>query len=171
MFPNPWVYKAVWRHQICEFYQNVTGRLVFMIVFGIHCNFFILLPIWLKTYRSNVFLFFTRQNMRARKVGRVWEVLRVRAQSGTQFVQACKERNLKWFNRYFSNRKQLIEFSNENTDLEVIPCEVPQVSIHGRLLFLLFVSDLKNQTNLLDPIMFTDDTASCRTFQKWDFKR
>ena len=58
-------------------------------------------------YRSNVFLFFTRQNMRARKVGRVSEVLRVRAQSGTQFVQACKERNLKWFKQHcLGNKKQ-----------------------------------------------------------------
>lgn len=104
--------------------------------------------------------------MRARKVGRVSEVLSVRAQSGTQFVQVYKKSNLKWFNRYFSNRKQLIEFSNENIDLEIIPCEVPQVSILGRLLFLLSVNGLKNQTNLLDPIMFPDDTASCRTFQE-----
>ena len=50
-----------------------------MIVFGIHCNFFIVLPTRLKTCRSNGFLFFTRQNVRARKVGRVSEVLRTRA--------------------------------------------------------------------------------------------
>ena len=39
-----------------------------MIVFRIHCNFFIVLPIRLKTYRS-VFLFFIRQIGRARKIG------------------------------------------------------------------------------------------------------
>ena len=40
-----------------------------MIVFQIHCNFFIVLPIRLKTYRSNVFLFFIRQIGRAQKLG------------------------------------------------------------------------------------------------------
>ena len=39
-----------------------------MIVFGIHCNFFIVLPIRLKPCRSNGFLCFTMQNVRARKL-------------------------------------------------------------------------------------------------------
>ena len=47
-----------------------------MIAFRIHCNFFIVSPIQLKTCRSNGFLFLTRQNVRARKIGRVSEVLR-----------------------------------------------------------------------------------------------
>ena len=50
-----------------------------MTSFGTHCNFFIALSIRLKTYRSNDFLFFARQNVRARKIGRVSGVLRARA--------------------------------------------------------------------------------------------
>ena len=64
-----------------------------MIIFRIHCNFFIVLPIRLKTCNPNVFLlFFTRQNVRAQNIGRVSEVLRperARSASGAQFVQAC----------------------------------------------------------------------------------
>ena len=52
-----------------------------MVVFGIHSNFLLVLPIRLKPCRSNGFLFFTRQNMRARKIGRVSEVLRARERS------------------------------------------------------------------------------------------
>ena len=52
--------KQFWRHQICKHYQNITGRLVFMIMFGIHCNVFIVLPIRLKTCRTNGFLFFNK---------------------------------------------------------------------------------------------------------------
>ena len=67
--------KKFLRHQICKLYQNITTRLVFMIAFGIHCNFFIVLPIQLKPCRCNGFLLFTRQNERARKIGHISEVL------------------------------------------------------------------------------------------------
>ena len=52
-----------------------------MVVFGIHSNFLLVLPIRLKPCRSNGFLFFTRQNVRARKIGCVSEVLRARERS------------------------------------------------------------------------------------------
>ena len=62
-FPTHGYIKQFWRHQICKLYQN---RLVFMKVFRTNCNFFIVLPIRLKTCRSNGFFFFTKQNLRAR---------------------------------------------------------------------------------------------------------
>ena len=45
-----------------------------MVVFEIHYNFLIVLPIPLKTYRSGIVLSFTKQKACARKIGRVSEV-------------------------------------------------------------------------------------------------
>ena len=68
-------------------------------------------------------------------------------------------RNHSWFKNYLSNRKQFIQINDEeNTELETITCGVPQGSILGPLLFLLYVNDLKNASNLLDTIMYADDT-------------
>ena len=41
--------------------KNIISTLMFRAVFGIHCSFFIILPIWLKTCRFNDF--FRRQNV------------------------------------------------------------------------------------------------------------
>ena len=58
-----------------------------------------------------------------------------------------------------SNRKQFIKFNNESTNLEIIRCGIPQGSIFGPFLFLIFVNDLQKLTTFLDPIMFADDTS------------
>ena len=55
--------------------------------------------------------------------------------------------------------KQFIQTNNEeNTELETIICGFPQDIILGPLLFSLYVNHLKNASNLLDSIIFADDT-------------
>ena len=66
---------------------------------------------------------------------------------------------LKWFKSYLSNRKQCVSFGkNEKTSELEITCGVPQGSILGPLLFLLYVNDLHRASTILAPIMFADDT-------------
>ena len=57
--------------------------------------------------------------------------------------------NLKWFHSYLLNRKQFIKFNKK---------KVQQGSILGPLLFLLYVNDLCEISNILELIMFADDT-------------
>ena len=66
--------------------------------------------------------------------------------------------NLAWFRSYLTNRTQYISITHDlETDTENICCRVPQDSILGPLLLLLYVNDLHN-LSALDPIMFADDT-------------
>ena len=50
-------------------------------------------------------------------------------------MYGIKGKNLKWFHSYLTNRKQFIKCRDQNTDLDVLRCGVPQGSILVPLLF------------------------------------
>ena len=66
--------------------------------------------------------------------------------------------NLKWFESYLNNRKQFIAYNNKYTSFETITCGVSQGSIFGPLQFLIYVNDLNQVSNILDLILFADET-------------
>lgn len=66
--------------------------------------------------------------------------------------------NLNWLKSYLSNRKQYVHSDGVLKQLLNIKCGVPQGSILGPLLFLIYVNDFYKASNLLNEIMFADDT-------------
>jgi hypothetical protein len=65
---------------------------------------------------------------------------------------------LAWFRNYLSNRQQFVTISGHNSSLKLIKLGVPQGSILGPILFLLYFNDLP-QSSLLYDLLFADDTT------------
>jgi hypothetical protein len=65
---------------------------------------------------------------------------------------------LAWFRNYLSNRQQFVTISGHNSSLKLIKLGVPQGSILGPILFLLYINDLP-QSSLLYDLLFADDTT------------
>ena len=66
---------------------------------------------------------------------------------------------LSWFTSYLSKRHQAVEINNNMSDSLEITCGVPQGSVLGPLLFLLYVNDIYKSSTQLSFHLFADDTA------------
>ena len=63
---------------------------------------------------------------------------------------------LKWINSYLENRKHFVSF--DNSDMRNISYGVPQGSILGHKIFILYINDICNISILVKFILFADDT-------------
>ena len=65
---------------------------------------------------------------------------------------------LQWITSYLTSRVQYVCFDNICSDRESIVCGVPQGSILGPLLFLLYINDISNVSDKVFSILFADDS-------------
>ena len=73
---------------------------------------------------------------------------------------------LKWFKSYLTNRLQRCNVNNHLSSASALNCAVPQGSIIGPLLFLIYINDLPNCLSLGSPRVYADDTSV--TFAAFD---
>ena len=63
-----------------------------------------------------------------------------------------------WFRSYLATRRQYVTINGVSSDFSNITCGVPQGSILGPLLFIVYINDLNTVSEILRTIMFADDT-------------
>ena len=74
----------------------------------------------------------------------------------------------KWFSSYLSNRQQKVSINGESSNWLPITCGVPQGSILGPLLFLIYINDMQLSVEHSTIYHFADDTNllhSCKSLK------
>ena len=65
---------------------------------------------------------------------------------------------LMWFHNYLTSRKQLVSINGAHSSVLPVSSGVPQGSILGPFLFLIYINELPDVINSCNVFMFADDT-------------
>jgi len=73
-------------------------------------------------------------------------------------VYSIRGITLDWFRDYLRNRQQFVTLTDISSDMGNITCGVPQGSVFGPLLFLLYINDIQNCISDCSIKLFADYT-------------
>ena len=73
--------------------------------------------------------------------------------------------SLELIESYLKDRSQCCSVNEQLSSMKSIACGVPQGSIIGPLLFIIYMNDLPQYVSDIDITMFADDTSFARTFK------
>ena len=65
---------------------------------------------------------------------------------------------LNWFESYLTNREQVCSVNRQTSSSGKIICGVPQGSILGALIYLLYINDMPDCLKSTTPCLYADDT-------------
>ena len=65
---------------------------------------------------------------------------------------------LEWFRSYLSYRRQFVFLNDHTSNMQNINCGVPQGSLLGPLLFIIYINDFCKSSDILSFILFADDS-------------
>ena len=72
---------------------------------------------------------------------------------------------LEWFTSYLTGRSQFVEIDDVSCNVLSLSTGVPQASILGPLLFLIYMNDIPYCTKYFNFILYADDTTLSNTIQ------
>ena len=66
---------------------------------------------------------------------------------------------LQWFSSYLMNRQQLVDYDGTISSVTILNTGVPQGSILGPLLFIIYMNDIHEASENFHAILYADDTS------------
>ena len=64
----------------------------------------------------------------------------------------------KWLQDYLANRKQYVVINDDCSDLLDMTCGVPQGSVLGPIMFIIYINDICNVSDVVKCVLFANDT-------------